>query len=402
MPSHLPITLLTGVDEQSRGAVAAGLLPNLGTVLVEYDVSGLAGGSVVRIARTAAGVIDREVIRMGHPCVSCAMRGSLVPLLVSIAATEKYGAAVVSVPGAGDTQALAEEIARDAGDELRVLSVLTVLDTSTFAADVSGDDLIHDRGVPTAAEDGRAIAEVLVRQVEYANAVILANPQQPPPQPAETGETTETGEPSEPGEPTEPGGPAVVEALARAMNPQALVRTTETAGELFGVRLHDPDAAETWVEPGSISAPLNSEGRVETLVWQSDRPFHPERLYDALEDLVAGSVRGKGTVWLASQPRARLGWDSFGTSIALGVLGPWLADLPLDRWSEVGATHQARSALEWHPEHGDRASYLSITGIDLDVRELARRLDGCVLRTEELGSKLTDPFAPYLEGSTAA
>ncbi len=165
-------------------------------MLVEYDVSGLAGGSVVRIARTAAGVIDREVIRMDHPCVSCAMRGTLVSLLVSIAATEKYEAAIVSVPGAGDTQALAEEIAREAGDELRVISVLTVLDTFGFAADVSGEDLIQDRDIPTAAEDGRAIAEVLVRQVEYANAVILSEPDE------------------------------TVQALAQAMNPQALVRTT--------------------------------------------------------------------------------------------------------------------------------------------------------------------------------
>ncbi len=379
MPSHLPITLLTGIDEQTRGAVAAELLAAGGTtVLVEYDVSGLTGGSVLRIARTAAGVIDHEVIRMGHPCVSCAMRGSLVSLLVSIAATEKYGAAIVSVPGAGDTQALAEEIARDADDELRVDAVLAVLDTATFAEDVSGDELIRDRGIATAAEDGRAVAEVLIRQVEYANAVILSSP-----------DATEDAV-------------ATTRALALALNPQALVRTAETAQELFGVRLHDPDAAEAWMEPGSISAPLQIDERAQTLVWQSDRPFHPQRLYDVLEDLVAGTVRGKGTVWLASQPHARLGWDSFGTSISIGVLGRWLADLPVERWSEVGQTHQARSAMEWHPEHGDRATYLSITGTDLDLRELARLLDGCVLRAGESAKKLKDPFAPYLEGSTAA
>ncbi|WP_020389064.1 CobW family GTP-binding protein [Kribbella catacumbae] len=379
MPSHLPITLLTGVDESSRASVAAELLAAHGrAVLVEYDVGALAGGSVLRIARTAGGVIDHEVIRMGHPCVSCAMRGTLVPLLVSIAATEKYNAAIVSVPGAGDTQALAEEIARDAGDELRVDAVLAVLDSATFAEDVSGEDLIQDRGIPTAAEDGRAIAEVLIRQVEYANAVILSS--------ADAAEESI----------------ATTRALALALNPQALVRTAAAARELFGVRLHDPDAAEAWMEPGSISAPLQIDERAQTLVWQSDRPFHPERLYDVLEELVVGSVRGKGTVWLASQPHARLGWDSFGANIALGVLGPWLADLPVERWSEVGQTHQARSALEWHPEHGDRASYLSITGVELDVGELARLLDGCVLRAGESAKKLTDPFAPYLEGSTAA
>jgi G3E family GTPase len=401
----LPVTLLTGVDEQLRAAVAGELLIG-DTVLVEYDLTGLVGGSVLRIARTAAGVIDEELIRMGHPCVSCALRGSLVPLLVSIAATEKYGAAIVSVPGAGDTQALAEEIARDAGDELRVEAVLTVLDPATFPADVSGDDFIHDRGVPTAAEDGRAIAEVLIRQVEYANAVVLSGLTT-----AESG-----GEDIEAVRPRPASGQATgveaaaaaeqavetTRALALALNPQALIRPATKARELFGVRLHDPDAAEAWVEPGSISAPLQTDGPVRTLVWQSDRPFHPERLYDALEELVSTSARGKGTVWLASQPHSRLGWDSFGTNISLGVLGPWLADLPIERWSEVGQTHQARSALEWHPEHGDRASYLSITGVDLDIWELERLLDGCVLRTDESDKLLADPFAPYLEGSTAA
>ncbi|WBQ05806.1 CobW family GTP-binding protein [Kribbella sp. CA-293567] len=398
----LPVTLLTGADDQIRAAAAGELLAG-DTVLVEYDLTGLVGGSVLRTARTAAGVIDEELIRMGHPCVSCAMRGSLVPLLVSIAATERYGAAIVSVPGAGDTQALAEEIAHDAGEELRVDAVLTVLDPATFPADVSGDAFIHDRGIPTAAEDGRAIAEVLIRQVEYANAVILGEAQTAgAPEQAAANAPQPAAGPEEGDAESAATAVETTRALASALNPQALVRPMSAARELFGVRLHDPDAAEAWVEPGSISAPLQTGGPVRTLVWQSDRPFHPERLYDALEELVSSSARGKGTVWLASQPHARLGWDSFGTNIALGVLGPWLADLPPERWSEVGQTHQARSALEWHPEHGDRASYLSITGVGLDIWELERLLSGCVLRTGESEHQLTDPFAPYLEGSTAA
>jgi G3E family GTPase len=363
----LPVTLLTGVDEGFRGAVAGNTLAAAGPagVLVEYDVSGLAEGSVLRIARTAAGVIDREVIRMAHPCVSCAMRGSLVELLLSIAAVEQYDVAIVDLPSAGDTQALAEEIARDGAGELRVDGVVTTVDAGSVIDDLTGDQLIQDRGIPTAAEDGRAIAEVVARQLEFANAAILSSADD------------------------------TVRALVQAINPQLLVRTTPAG--LLGVRLPAPDAAE----PGSITAPQN-DGPARTLVWQSDRPFHPERLYDALEDLVAGTARGRGTVWIATQHRKRLSWDSFGTNIALGVLGPWLADLPADRWSTVGQQHQARSALEWHPEYGDRSSYLSITGVGLDVGELRERLDGCVLRADEAVHPLTDPFAPYLEGSTAA
>ncbi|ADB35775.1 cobalamin synthesis CobW domain protein [Kribbella flavida DSM 17836] len=373
----LPVTLVTGVGDTTRGAAAADLLVP-GTVLVEYDVSELAGGSVVRTARTTAGLIDREVIRMGHPCVSCAMRGSLVELLRGIAAVEQYQAAVVNVPGAGDSQALAEEVARDAAEELQVSVVLAVVDPGSFVVDVTGEDLLRDRGIPTAAEDGRALAEAVVRQLEYADAILVAS-----------GQSVSASQSDTAG------------ALARAINPQA--RMVARASELAGVRLHDPDAAEARVEPGAVSAPLMEEtGPVRTLVWSSDRPFHPERLYDALEDLVENTARGKGTVWLATQPHARLGWDSFGTNITIGVLGRWLADLPAERWSEVSSSHQARSLFEWHPEHGDRGSYLSITGIGLDVWELRRRLDGCALRADEEASRLTDPFAPYLEGSTAA
>ena len=48
------------------------------------------------------------------------------------------------------------------------------------------------------------------------------------------------------------------------------------------------------------------------------------------------------------------------------------------------------------------AVVLSITGVGLDIRELRERLDGCVLRADEPAGTLTDPFAAYLEGSTAA
>ena len=154
----LPVTLLTGLDDEFRGAVAGNLLAAAGPtgVLVEYDVSGLSAGSVVRTARTAAGVIDREVITMDHPCVSCAMRGSLVQLLSSIAAIERYGAAIVNVPAAGDTQALATELS--AADDLRIDAVVTTVDAATVLADVTGDELIRDRGIPNVSPNPALVA----------------------------------------------------------------------------------------------------------------------------------------------------------------------------------------------------------------------------------------------------
>lgn len=231
MLSHLPVTLAAGLDETTRGSVAATLLHAAPSgVLIQYDVSGLAGGSVVRIARTRSGEIDRETIRMDHPCVSCAMRDSLVPLLVSIAATERYGQAIVSIPAAGDPQTMAEEIADDSSGELRVDAVIAVLDTGSFLEDVSGEDLLRDRPIPTAAKDGRAIAEVVVRQLEYANAVVLSRPDE------------------------------TAEALARAINPQALI-----ADSVEDIVLHDTSESPSrriawWKDAGVLQG--RNYGRV--------------------------------------------------------------------------------------------------------------------------------------------
>jgi G3E family GTPase len=52
--------------------------------------------------------------------------------------------------------------------------------------------------------------------------------------------------------------------------------------------------------------------------WISDRPFHPERLHHCLEDLGL-SLRGRGTVHLASRPDLPVEWDSVGSRIALGA-----------------------------------------------------------------------------------
>jgi hypothetical protein len=215
----LPVTLLTGLDDGFRGAVAGNLLAATGAtgVLVEYDVRDLS--AVVRIARTAGGVIDREVITMAHPCVSCAMRGSLVKLLASIAAVEPYDMAIVNVPAAGDTQAIATEISRHT--DLRLGTVVTTIDTTTVHTDLTGEDLLRERGVPTAAEDGRAVAEVVVRQFEYANAAILSSDDDP------------------------------VRDLAQAINPELLIRTSPAG--LLDVRRPAPSA----VEPGSIAAPVD-------------------------------------------------------------------------------------------------------------------------------------------------
>ncbi len=189
---------------------------------------------------------------------------------------------------------------------VRVDAVVTVVNLASVVEEMSTDDLLADRGIALAASDRRAVAEVLARQVEYANVLV-----------------------------TTPGdglGPALLSHL----NPHArqLDLGDVDARSLLHTGLHDPETSASWVERGSISAPLTeSYGGVTTVVWQARRPFHPQRLYDALPEIVSGVARSRGSVWLASRPAERFCWESAGQSMAMGTLGPWLAELPAERWS---------------------------------------------------------------------
>lgn len=92
---------------------------------------------------------------------------------LSTGSVERYAVAIVSVPPAGDTHAIATELDHDPGFD--VTTIVTTVDTGSVIADLTADQLIRKRGIPTAAEDGRAIAEVVVRQFESATAVILSS-----------------------------------------------------------------------------------------------------------------------------------------------------------------------------------------------------------------------------------
>jgi G3E family GTPase len=105
-----------------------------------------------------------------------------------------------------------------------------VLDTESFLQDVSSEDLLRDRPIPTTAKDGRAIAEVVVRQLEYANAVVLSPPDE------------------------------TAEALARATNPQALI-----ADSVEDIVLHDASESPShriawWKDAGVLQG--RNHGRV--------------------------------------------------------------------------------------------------------------------------------------------
>lgn len=166
----------------------------------------------------------------------------------------------------------------------------------------------------------------------------------------------------------------------------------------------DVEAAAAAQHPACALLPVEADAYgVGTFVWHRCRPFHPERLYAALEDLTCAAARSRGRFWLADRPDSLIHWDAAGGALCVESAGPWLASLPDAAWELVPPVRRAAAALDWHPEHGDCCQHLVFTSPGLDREGLERLLESCLLTDTEYAAgraawkRLPSAFDAFLE-----
>jgi hypothetical protein len=179
-PALAGLTVLAGLRAEATAAVAGGMLaadPSL--VLVRHDTSEVRGGAVRRIVRTRAEVLEDEQVPLAHGCLSCTLREDIVPTLARLARADPHRDLVLVLPEVVEPAAVAGACAYCLVDGepltrwLRFDSYLTVVDSATFLDDLTSIDALADRGMQAAEADERCVAEVLARQLEFADTLLL-------------------------------------------------------------------------------------------------------------------------------------------------------------------------------------------------------------------------------------
>ncbi|MBU2668973.1 GTP-binding protein [Actinoplanes bogorensis] len=395
------VTVLAGFSPAATAAAARILLlADPALVLLSHDLSRVREGIVRRSVRDAARMLEDVQTRLVHGCVSCTLREDVLPALVRLARERPGRDIVLALPAVMEPEALAAACAASSAVTEAVVfdSYVTVVEAAGFLDDLTSDDRLRDRGLHSSGHDRRRVAEVVSRQVEFADTLLVWD---------------------------RPGNDALttgrVDALLHRLAPWAVhVRTGSTpsvdvtglAARLRRRGRHDPGV------PGILGRALagypigvhdpNGDCGANSLVFRSRRPFHPERLSGALAPLAGETLRGRGQAWIASQPGTVIGLQSAGGGIALGTLGRWLVSTPEERWYEAHGLRLLAADVDWDPYYGDRQTVLSFVGLDLDVPELTGLLTACLLDDEELSTgedgwrAMADPFAGLLAPATPA
>ncbi|MFJ5150899.1 CobW family GTP-binding protein [Streptomyces sp. NPDC088353] len=371
----LSVVIVGGLHADARKAAVARLLAEVpGSVALHHDLATATAGTVVRTVRDVSGVLSRGEAPLVNDCACCALREDLVPELRGIAAAGHAPLAVVELWDSVEPKAMAEVVV--AGG-LTVTGVITAVDPALVLPYLGNGDDLADGGLAAAATDQRTVADTFARQLEYAP--VLAVPDSPEAD-DEDRELLAQLHPTARRVPIGHGDPAgAPPAPARAR--EAAPRSELVRAALAGF---DVEAAAAAQHPACALLPAEADAHgVSTLVWRRHRPFHPERLYAALEDLTCAAARSRGRFWLADRPDTLLHWDAAGGALCVEGAGPWLAALPDAAWDLVPPVRRAAAALDWHPEHGDRCQHLVFTSPGLDRDGLERLLESCLLTDAE-------------------
>ncbi|WP_268219028.1 CobW family GTP-binding protein [Streptomyces sp. EMB24] len=357
--SALPVVIVAGIHSEARRKVVEHLLhlvPH--SVALRHDLSTAADGTVLRQVRDASGELSREEAPLVNDCACCALREDLVPELERLADAGLTRLAVVELWDSVEPKGMAEVVVQHGADAVRLTNVITAVDPALVLPCLGNGDDLADAGLAAAAGDQRTVGDTWARQLEYSPVLAVVE--------SEDADDEDR-------------------ALLTQLHPTA---RQVSAGSPELARLafagFDVEAAAAAQHPACALLPQEAdEAGVTTLVWRRHRPFHPERLYQALEDLCCAAVRSRGRFWLADHPDTLLAWDAAGGALCVESAGPWLVSLSDAAWEMVPPVRRAAAALDWHPEHGDRCQHLVFTSPGLDRDGLTRVLESCLLTDAE-------------------
>ncbi|HAL09719.1 MAG TPA: cobalamin biosynthesis protein CobW [Staphylococcus sp.] len=374
-------TLLNNILKNREGLKIAVIVNDMSEINIDKDLVIEGGG----ISRT-----DEKLVELSNGCICCTLREDLLIEVEKIVKRGDVDQIVIESTGISEPVPVAQTfsyIDDESGIDLtnicRLDTMVTVVDAHRFVNDMYSEDLLKDRDQGVSEEDERSISDLLIDQIEFCDVLILNKVDL-----------------------VEEKDLAQLEIILRKLQPAAKFIKTRFAdvaiNEVVNTGSFDYEKASQsagWIkeltEGGHANhTPETEEYGISSFVYKRRLPFHAERFNQWMENMQSNIIRAKGIVWLAQYNHVACLFSQAGSFVNIHPITYWVDAMKEEQKREILDSRPEVKA-NWDPEYGDRETQFVIIGSDLNVDEITKSLDKCLVDSQEIDadwSQLHDPY----------